>query len=60
MSRLKPGQHTALCLFAAGYSYAEIGESCSWSYSKTNRAFAGVRAALRDPVGGALGSTWQS
>ena len=35
---LKPDEAKALMLKAEGLSYAEIGERCGWSYTKTNRA----------------------
>lgn len=44
---LTPDQRSALVLFAAGYSYAEIGALRNWSYSKVNHAIAEGRAALR-------------
>jgi RNA polymerase sigma factor (sigma-70 family) len=47
LGRLKPNQRIALILQAAGYSYAEIGEGRSWSYTKVNRCVNEGRAALR-------------
>ena len=35
---LKPDEAKALMMKAHGLSYAEIGERCGWSYTKTNRA----------------------
>jgi RNA polymerase sigma factor (sigma-70 family) len=45
--RLKPDQCTALGMHAAGFSYAEIGESKGWTHTKVNRCLAEGRAALR-------------
>jgi RNA polymerase sigma factor (sigma-70 family) len=47
LARLKRDERTALVLKAAGYSYEEIGRHRGWSYTKTNRAIAEGRAALR-------------
>jgi RNA polymerase sigma factor (sigma-70 family) len=44
---LKDDQRAALILKAAGFSYEEIGRRRGWSYTKTNRAIAEGRAALR-------------
>jgi DNA-directed RNA polymerase specialized sigma24 family protein len=45
---LKPDQCTALILFAASYSYAQIGQHRGWTYSKVNRCLAEGRTALRE------------
>lgn len=38
LRRLKPDEARALMLKAEGHSYAEIGESEGWTYTKTNRS----------------------
>jgi RNA polymerase sigma factor (sigma-70 family) len=48
LSALKPDERTALGLFAAGFSYVEVGELQGWTYTKVNRCIAEGRAALRD------------
>ena len=45
---LKPQERRALVLQAHGYSYAEIGRLCGWTYTKTNRCLAEGRARLRE------------
>jgi RNA polymerase sigma factor (sigma-70 family) len=47
LARLKPAEHRAIVLQAAGYSYAEICELCGWSYTKVNRSLAEGRERLR-------------
>ncbi|MFN8160583.1 MAG: sigma factor-like helix-turn-helix DNA-binding protein [Solirubrobacterales bacterium] len=47
LGELKPDERRALVLFGMGFSYAEICEICSWSYTKVNRCIAEGRAALR-------------
>jgi RNA polymerase sigma factor (sigma-70 family) len=44
---LKPQERRALVLQAHGYSYAEIGRLCGWTYTKVNRCLAEGRARLR-------------
>jgi RNA polymerase sigma factor (sigma-70 family) len=46
LEALKPDQRSALVLFAAGYSYAEIGERRGWTKTKVNRSIAEGRASL--------------
>jgi RNA polymerase sigma factor (sigma-70 family) len=48
LAELKPDERLAIVLQAHGYSYAEIGELCSWTYTKVNRCLAEGRAKLRD------------
>ena len=38
LARLKPDEHTALGMRAAGLSYAEIGELRGWTYTKVTDA----------------------
>ena len=45
---LKPDERLAIVLQAQGYSYAEIGELCGWTYTKVNRCLAEGRARLRE------------
>jgi RNA polymerase sigma factor (sigma-70 family) len=47
LQALKPDERLAILLQAHGYTYAEIGELCGWSYTKTNRCLAEGRAKLR-------------
>jgi RNA polymerase sigma factor (sigma-70 family) len=47
LRRLKPDQRTALGMFTAGFSYAEIAELRGWTYTKVNRCLSKGRAALR-------------
>lgn len=47
LHRLKPHERRALCLKAAGYSYAEICELTGWTYTKVNRCLVEGRARLR-------------
>jgi DNA-directed RNA polymerase specialized sigma24 family protein len=47
LSNLKPAEHRAIVLQAAGYSYAEICELCGWTYTKLNRSLAEGRERLR-------------
>jgi RNA polymerase sigma factor (sigma-70 family) len=44
LRRLKPDEAKALMLKAQGLSYAEIGESLGWTYTKVNRAITEGRA----------------
>jgi RNA polymerase sigma factor (sigma-70 family) len=46
LAELKPDERLAIVLQAHGYSYAEIGELCSWTYTKVNRCLAEGRAKL--------------
>jgi RNA polymerase sigma factor (sigma-70 family) len=46
LARLKPDERTAVGLFAAGFSYTEIGQLRRWTYTKVNRCLAEGRAAL--------------
>jgi len=48
LAALKPDERLAIGLQAHGYSYAEICELCSWTYTKVNRCLAEGRARLRD------------
>ena len=47
LGRLKPDERAALVLQAAGFSYREIGERRSWTYTKVNRCVNEGRSALR-------------
>ena len=47
LAELKPDERLAIVLQAQGYSYAEIGELCGWTYTKVNRCLAEGRARLR-------------
>ncbi len=47
LAELKPDERLAIVLQAHGYSYAEIGELCRWTYTKVNRSLAEGRARLR-------------
>jgi RNA polymerase sigma factor (sigma-70 family) len=47
LAELKPDERLAIVLQAHGYSYAEIGELCGWTYTKVNRCLAEGRARLR-------------
>ncbi len=47
LASLKPAERRALVLIAAGYSYREVQDITTWSYTKVNRAAAEGRAALR-------------
>jgi RNA polymerase sigma factor (sigma-70 family) len=49
LAGLKPDERTALGMFGAGCSYAEIAEVRGWTYTKVNRCIAEGRAALREP-----------
>ena len=44
LRRIKPDEARALVLKAQGLSYAEIGESLGWSYTKVNRCLTEGRA----------------
>jgi DNA-directed RNA polymerase specialized sigma24 family protein len=44
---LRPDERTALGMFAAGFSYAEIAERCGWTYSKVDRCVRRDRGWLR-------------
>lgn len=48
LAALKPAERTAIALHGQGYSYAEIGELCGWTYTKVNRSLAEGRARLRN------------
>lgn len=48
LAQLKPDERRALILKAQGYSYAEIGRLCGWTYTKVNRCLAEGRARLRE------------
>ncbi len=50
LAALKPDERLAIVLQAHGYSYAEIGQLCRWTYTKVNRCLAEGRARLRDVV----------
>jgi RNA polymerase sigma factor (sigma-70 family) len=47
LASLKPDERLAIVLQAHGYSYAEIGGLCGWTYTKVNRSLAEGRARLR-------------
>lgn len=47
LAELKPDQRRALLLLGMGFSYREIGEICSWTYTKVNRSIAEGRVELR-------------
>jgi RNA polymerase sigma factor (sigma-70 family) len=47
LAKLKPDERLAIVLQAQGYSYAEIGELCDWTYTKVNRCLAEGRARLQ-------------
>jgi RNA polymerase sigma factor (sigma-70 family) len=47
LEQLKPNEHKALGLLAAGYSYREIMELTDWTYTKVNRLVAEGRDRLR-------------
>ena len=47
LHRLKPDERRALILRGEGYSYAEICEMNSWTYTKVNRCLVEGRARLR-------------
>ena len=47
LAALKPDERLAIVLQALGYSYAEIGALCGWTYTKVNRSLAEGRARLR-------------
>ena len=47
LAALKHDERLAIVLQAHGYSYAEIGELCDWTYTKVNRCLAEGRARLR-------------
>jgi RNA polymerase sigma factor (sigma-70 family) len=47
LAALKRDERLAIVLQAHGYSYAEIGELCGWTYTKVNRCLAEGRARLR-------------
>jgi DNA-directed RNA polymerase specialized sigma24 family protein len=48
LAELKPDERLAIVLQAHGYSYAEIAELCTWTYTKVNRSLAEGRARLRE------------
>ena len=48
LSRLKPQEVRALVLKAQGYSYREIAEITSWTYTKVNRCLTEGRRAFLD------------
>jgi RNA polymerase sigma factor (sigma-70 family) len=47
LGQLKPNEHKALGLLAAGYQYREIMEMTGWTYTKVNRLVAEGRDRLR-------------
>jgi RNA polymerase sigma factor (sigma-70 family) len=47
LGRLKPNEHKALGLLAAGYRYQETMEMTGWTYTKVNRLVAEGRDRLR-------------
>jgi RNA polymerase sigma factor (sigma-70 family) len=47
LAELKANEQLALALQAGGYSYAEICETCGWTYTKVNRCLAEGRERLR-------------
>jgi RNA polymerase sigma factor (sigma-70 family) len=47
LAALKRDERLAIVLQAHGYSYAEIGGLCGWTYTKVNRCLAEGRARLR-------------
>jgi DNA-directed RNA polymerase specialized sigma24 family protein len=47
LTKLKHDERTALILFGLGFSYNEIADRKSWSYTKVNRCIREGRAALR-------------
>ena len=47
LATLKRDERLAIALQAHGYSYAEIGRLCGWTYTKVNRCLAEGRARLR-------------
>jgi DNA-directed RNA polymerase specialized sigma24 family protein len=47
LAGLKSDQRLAIVLQALGYSYAEIGALCGWTYTKVNRSLAEGGARLR-------------
>jgi RNA polymerase sigma factor (sigma-70 family) len=57
LATLKADERRALVLQASGYSYAEIGVICGWTYTKVNRLLAEGRAKLRaGAAGGPFGT----
>lgn len=48
LAQLKPDQRIAVSLFAAGYSYREIGERRGWSHTKVKRSIFEGRSRLRE------------
>lgn len=46
LAALKRDERLAIVLQACGYSYAEIGALCGWTYTKVNRSLAEGRARL--------------
>ena len=51
LRQLKPNEHKALGLLAAGYRYQEIMEMTGWTYTKVNRLIAEGRDRLRRLAG---------
>jgi RNA polymerase sigma factor (sigma-70 family) len=51
LGQLKPNEHKALGLLAAGYRYQEIMEITGWTYTKVNRLVAEGRDRLRRLAG---------
>jgi RNA polymerase sigma factor (sigma-70 family) len=47
LATLKPDERLAIVLQAHGYTYAEIGELCGWTYTKVNRCLTEGRGRLR-------------
>ncbi|HEY4778975.1 MAG TPA: sigma factor [Solirubrobacterales bacterium] len=52
LAYLKPAERLALGLFAAGCSYAEIGQMNDWTFTKVDRCLKEGRAALREMATG--------
>jgi RNA polymerase sigma factor (sigma-70 family) len=48
LGQLKPNEHKALGLLAAGYTYKEIMQMTGWTYTKVNRLVAEGRDRLRE------------
>lgn len=47
LAQLRPDERTAICQFAAGFSYKEIAAKNGWTYTKVNRCIAEGRETLR-------------
>ena len=50
LGRLRPDERTGLGLFAAGFSYKEIGARQGWTYTKVNRCIREGRVQLRAAI----------